>query len=39
MILGRQGQEQEGKLRLTKVLKLAHSMLGNHQMVSQVHLT
>ena len=38
MILGRQGQEQEGKLRLTKVLKLAHSMLGNHQMVSQVQL-
>ncbi|KAL3152138.1 hypothetical protein ABBQ32_001235 [Trebouxia sp. C0010 RCD-2024] len=35
-VLIRQGQEQEGKLRMTKALKYAHSHLGNHQLVAQV---
>lgn len=36
MVLLKQGEEQRGKMLLTRALKYAHNMLGNHQFVSQV---
>ena len=36
MVLLKQGDEQRGKMLLTRALKYAHNMLGNHQFVSQV---
>lgn len=36
LVLLKQGQELEGKLRMTKALKYAHGVLGNHQLVAQV---
>lgn len=36
MVLLKQGDEQGGKMLLTKALKYAHNQLGNFQFVSQV---
>ena len=36
MVLLKQDKEKDGKMLLTKALKYAHNMLGNHQFVSQV---
>lgn len=39
MVLLKQGDEQGGKMLLTKALKYAHNQLGNLQFVSQVLLS